>query len=172
MLDPNLEEDYGQDGGRPDTPGQTHRLVQKLGLLRRGHHPRVWLVSSSSIDEHTGISHDIGARTKRVSKNRCKRNLTHNRLLSATIISLLEDKRIEIIEIEFPLKCELVVGVEDVKCERRLRSLKRCGVPAYTQKLAIVLDPFGTLRARTKLHVDVVNPVDVNHKDGLRFRVQ
>jgi hypothetical protein len=69
------------------------------------------------------------------------------------------------------LKCELVVGVKNVEGERGLRLLKGCGVPAYPQELAIPLDPPGILRARTKLHVDTVNSVGVDHENDLSFRI-
>jgi len=101
-----------------------------------------------------------------------RENSTHDHLLSATVISSLQDGRIKIIEVEFPLKCELVIEIKDVERECCLRSLERRGVPAYAQKLAIVLDPLRTLCACAELYVDVVNSADVDHEDGLSFRAR
>lgn len=98
--------------------------------------------------------------------------MTYDHLLSATVISFLQDRQIEIVEVEFPLKCKLVIGVKDIERECCLWSLGRCGVPAYTQKLAIILNPLRTLRAHAKLDIDVVNSIVVNHENNLSLRVQ
>ena len=93
--------------------------------------------------------------------------MTYGRLLSATVISFLQDRRIEIVEVEFSLKRNLVVGVEEVKRERRLRLMKGRWIPANPQELAIPLNPLSVLHARAKLHVETVDPVDIDHNDGL-----
>ena len=58
-----------------------------------------------------------------------------------------------------------MVGVENVKRERGLWLLEERGVPAYTQKLAIPLNPAGILCTYTELDVDVVCSINVNDKD-------
>lgn len=65
-----------------------------------------------------------------------------------------------------------MIGVENIERERGFRLLEGCGVPAYPQKLAVLLDPLGILRTRTELHVDVVDSIDVDHKNDLGSRVQ
>ena len=65
-----------------------------------------------------------------------------------------------------------MIGVENVEGEHRLWSLERCRVPLYTQELTILLNPLSILGTRAKLHVDEVNSVDVNHKDGLSIGVR
>ena len=112
-------------------------------------------------------SHGIGtvaARQKSLQRRGC---ITHDRLLSATVVSLLQDRRVEVIEVEFSLKRDLVVGVENVEGERCLRSLEGCRVPADPQELAILLDPLSILRAHAKLHLETVDPVDIGDKNGM-----
>lgn len=97
-------------------------------------------------------------------------NMTYNHLILAAVIRLLEEGRVEIVQIEFSLNREFVVCVKDTECERRLRSLERRGVPAHSQELTIVLDPFCRFCTSAELYVDVVNPVDVDYKNDLRCR--
>lgn len=92
--------------------------------------------------------------------------MAHYRPLLAAVISFLEDEPVVIIEVEFSLKRELLIRVEDVKREYRLRTVERRGVPAYAHQLAVVFNPLRTFRASAKLDIDVVNPVVVDHNDG------
>ena len=57
-----------------------------------------------------------------------------------------------------------MVGVEDIERKRHLQSLEGHRVPANPQELAILLDPQSVLRACTKLHIEMVYAVDVDHK--------
>jgi hypothetical protein len=98
-----------------------------------------------------------------------RENITHGHLLSATVIGFLHDRRIEIIEVQFSLKRNLVIGVEKIEGERSLWLLERRGVPIDAQELAILLDPSWILRARTKLHVEMMYSVDVDNEKGLAF---
>jgi hypothetical protein len=75
----------------------------------------------------------------------------------------------KVVEVEFSLDRELVVRVKNVKCECGLGSFKWSGVPAYTQELAIVLDPSRRPSTSTELYIDAVNSTDVNHEENLRF---
>lgn len=95
--------------------------------------------------------------------------MTHNYLLFSTVIGLLQDGRIEIVEVEFPLKRTLVVGVKDVEGERCLRPLEGRRVPANPQELTISLDPPRIRRTRTKLYVEMVQSVGANYEEGLSF---
>jgi hypothetical protein len=56
---------------------------------------------------------------------------THNFLLPSIIVGLLHDRRVEIIEVEFPLESEFVVGVKEVEGERSFRSVKRRRIPSH-----------------------------------------
>ena len=99
--------------------------------------------------------------------------ITHNDLLFAAVVSLLQDRRIEVIEVELPLKREFMVGVKNVERECGFWSHKGCGVPPYTQKLAILLNPLSVLCACTKLYVDAMNSTHIDHGDlscGVRRR--
>jgi len=93
--------------------------------------------------------------------------MTHDGLLLATVVTLLQDGQIKIIQVKLSLKCKFVIGVENIEREHSFRSLKRRGVPAYPQKLAVLFNPLSVLRARTKLHVDTVSSIGVNHEDDL-----
>ena len=70
------------------------------------------------------------------------------------------------------MKRKFVIGVQDVEGKRGLRFSEGCRVPAYPQKLAILLNPLGILRTGAKLHVDMLGSVDVNYKDNSRLRVR
>lgn len=98
------------------------------------------------------------------------KSATYYHFLLAAVICLLEESGVEIIEVKFSLNCELVICVEDVERECGLWSLEQCGVPAYVQELAIVLDPFCCPCTGTELYIDVMNPIDVNYDDGLSVR--
>lgn len=91
--------------------------------------------------------------------------MTHDHLLSTTVVGHLQDRRIEIVEVDFSLKGDLVIGVENIEGEGCLRSPEGRGVPADAQKLAIVLNPLGIPCACAELHVDTVNSVIVYHND-------
>jgi hypothetical protein len=90
---------------------------------------------------------------------------TYNGFSLAAVVSFLQDGQQEIVKVELPLKREFVIGVENIECERSPWFIEGCGIPAYPQKLAILLNPFGVLRTRTELHVDVVGSVNVNYKN-------
>jgi hypothetical protein len=96
-------------------------------------------------------------------------NLIVGTVTSLPVISFLHDRRIEIIEVQFSLKRNLVIGVEKIEGERSLWLLERRGVPIDAQELAILLDPSWILRARTKLHVEMMYSVDVDNEKGLAF---
>ena len=64
-----------------------------------------------------------------------------------------------------------MIGVENTKGEGSLRFVEGRGVPAYPQKLAIPLDPFGIFCARTELHVNIVSSVDVDNENNINLRV-
>jgi len=91
--------------------------------------------------------------------------VTDDDFLSTTVIGLLHEEQIEIIEVELSLKCELVIRIENVEGERSSWPLEGCRVPPYTQKLAILLDPMSVLRARAKLHVDTMGSIEIDYKD-------
>lgn len=70
-------------------------------------------------------------------------------------------------EVEFSLNRKLLVRIENFKREGCLRPLERSRVPAYTQQLAIVLDPFRCPSTSTKLYIDVVSSANVDHEYNL-----
>ena len=96
-------------------------------------------------------------------------NSTYDHLPSTTVICLLQDRRIEIIEVKLSLDRGLVVRVEDVKRERRLRSMERRGVPINAQQLAVFLNPICRLVTSTELHADTVYSVAVDDEHDLSF---
>jgi hypothetical protein len=93
--------------------------------------------------------------------------VTYNHFLSSAVIGFLHYNRIEVVKVQFCLECRFVIVVEHTERKNCLRFLERRGVPFETQKLAVVLDPLGALRARTELDVNAVDPVSVHDDEGL-----
>lgn len=60
-----------------------------------------------------------------------------------------------------------MIGIKKVEGEGGFRPLEGGRVPAYAQKLAILLDPLNVLRACAKLDVNVVDSVDVDYSDNV-----
>ena len=94
-----------------------------------------------------------------------RKKVTHDGFLSTTVIGLLHEEQIEIIEVELSLKRELVIRVKNVKGEHSSRSLEGCRVPPYTQKLGVLLNPLSVLRACAELYVDTMSSIEVDDKD-------
>jgi hypothetical protein len=95
---------------------------------------------------------------------------THELLHPTTIISLLHDSPVEIIEIELPLEGELVKGVKEVESERRFGSIERRGIPTHPQKLAVMFYPAGAPLTSAELDVQMMRTIEVNDEDGLLKR--
>ena len=146
---------------------------QKLNLIACGRHPLVWSVSSVAIDECIVKFHDINTGMAQVSMGlQMVERITYNNFLSATIVGFLQDGWIEVIEVEFSLEHNLVVGVEEIECKHCFQSLEGCRVPANPQELAILLDPQSVLCAHTKLHIEMAYTIDVDYKYRLSHWTQ
>ena len=62
-----------------------------------------------------------------------------------------------------------MISVENVEGEYSSQSLEGGGVPPYVQKLAVLLSPLRIFCAHTKLYVDVVNSIGVDHDNYTSF---
>lgn len=91
----------------------------------------------------------------------------YNLFLLTTIVGLLHDGQVEIIEVKFSLEGEFVVSVEEVKGERGFWLVRSCRIPAHLQKLAVRWYPGRSLFTGTKLNVQIVGTIKVNDKDLL-----
>ena len=70
----------------------------------------------------------------------------------------------EIVKIEFALEGEAMVVVEEVERECRSWSIKRRGIPANPQQLAVIWYPARSFFAVAVLDSQVVDTVDVNNE--------
>ena len=95
---------------------------------------------------------------------------THNSPPPTTIVKLLHDRRVKIMEIQLSLEIELMVGVEEVEGEHCLRSIERGGVPTHPQKLAVGFYPTTGLLAFAELHIQVMCAIEADDEDTFVMR--